>query len=110
MKGVIPGFLAVCCAVPALAAEPAPACLDPHRIAGTVVLDDSTILFRMEDGKTWKNNLQKRCSGLLAEGGFSYDAAGDAVCAGKQVIRVLRRGTACVLGAFEPYVSAPRTP
>ena len=112
MKDAIPGFLTIFLAVPALAADapPAPACLDPHSIASTVVLDDSTILFRMSDGRSWKNNLQRRCTGLFAEGAFSYDAAGDAVCAGKQVIHVLRRGTACVLGAFEPYASPPHSP
>lgn len=112
MKVTIPAFLACCFALPALAGAPPapPACLDPHGISSTVVLDDGTILFRMSDGKSWTNSLQRRCQGLFAEGGFSYDAAGDAVCANKQVIHVLRRGTVCVLGAFEPYVSAPNSP
>jgi len=50
-----------------------------------------------------KNRLPERCYGLFDEGGFSCDVTGGSLCGNTQIIHVLRRGTPCVLGAFEPY-------
>ena len=50
-------------AVPA-SADMVPACIQPHLIDHTQVVDSKTILFHMRGGKIWQNNLPVSCSGL----------------------------------------------
>ncbi len=76
-------------------------CLMTHRIDNTKVVDAKTILFRMKDGKVWRNTLQTPCPGLLFEG-FVYVAHNDQICGNEQSIRVLRSHEVCMLGPFAP--------
>jgi len=94
--------------LPALAAgDPpapgAPRCIPADDVSNAQVVDDRTILFHMTGGKIWKNTLPEPCHGLGFEQGIGYDINGGFICGNQQVIRVLRRGTLCVLGPFEPY-------
>ncbi len=88
--------------------EPHNVCLSPSDISNTVILDDSTILFRMKGGKTWKNDLDGPCFGLKIQGGFSYEVRGGLICSNQQTIKVLRSMSYCMLGPFTPYVDPPK--
>jgi len=85
---------------PALA--DAPICLKSYYIDRTTVLNPTTILFRMKDGKVWRSTLRTPCLGLKFNG-FVYVLRGnDEVCGGMQTIRVLRTHEICQLGPFTP--------
>lgn len=90
----------------ALAQTPAPAsptgtCLVVYQIDHTEIVDRSTILFHMKDGKVWKNTLQAPCVTLPGEG-FIYEPKYDEVCDNIEHIRVLRTREVCLLGIFTP--------
>ena len=85
---------------PAQTPAPAPTCLRTDRIHHTVVPDNRTILFFMHGGEVWKNTLPAACVGLDFPGGFEYATFHDEVCANSEVIRVLKHGNFCRLGAF----------
>jgi hypothetical protein len=87
---------------PAEASAP-PSCVSPRDIQSTTPISDREIVFRMRNGKIWKNTLSANCPGLKFEGGFSWTIRGDTVCANLQTIEVLRRGNACLLGEFSAY-------
>jgi hypothetical protein len=95
----------------ALAAPPCFAegmvCLQLSSIEHTEVVDDRTILFHMRDGSHYRNVLPARCPGLKFEDGFSYATSIDQLCSNVEIIRVLRRGTSCGLGAFEKLGPGP---
>ncbi|MEI9995270.1 MAG: hypothetical protein WDM91_11800 [Rhizomicrobium sp.] len=78
-------------------------CLEASAVSGTTVLDDRTILFRMRDGRVWKNTLRRECPQLKFWGGFDEVIRGDEICANQQIIRVLQTKLPCQLGAFSAY-------
>ncbi len=91
-------------------AAPGEMCISSRNVRSTHALDDSTILFTMDDGKVWKNTLRAPCSQLGFRDAFTYDDFGGTICANQQRIRVLdsASGTAtlrnlgpyCQLGGF----------
>jgi len=88
----------------ALADEPATAhnnvCLPVSNIMDTTVVDDQTILYRMNNGKVWRNTLPRRCPDLKFENGFTEVVHADEVCSHLQTIYVLHTRTPCMLGDF----------
>jgi hypothetical protein len=94
-----------------LAALPAAAqqmvCIPIVSIDHTEVVDDRTILFHMRDKTVYRNVLPAKCPGLKFEDGFSYTTSIPELCSTVEIIRVLRRGTSCGLGAFEKLEPAP---
>ncbi|HEX4292954.1 MAG TPA: hypothetical protein VHZ29_02365 [Rhizomicrobium sp.] len=90
-------------------AQPAPICLQTSRIDHTTVVDPRTILFRMKDGKVYRNNLRNACIGLKFNG-FSYVLRGtDELCGDAQAIRVLQTNETCLLGKFVPETVGQHT-
>lgn len=87
-------------AAPAAAAQHV--CLQATEIRSTSILDDRTILFRMNDGAQWKNILQADCPGLKMAGGFDYAIRADEICSNEQRIRVHAMPATCFLGTFAP--------
>ncbi len=83
--------------------RPTPTCIPSHTIRETKPISDTEIVFTLNDGSQWLNTLPAKCPGLKFEGGFAWDIRGETVCANLQTFRVLRRGNACMLGAFSPY-------
>jgi hypothetical protein len=92
-------------AAPALAADEAgkPVCLDVNRIDHTEVLNDRQILFYMYGKKIWLNTLGSRCTTLTRQEGFAWDSSIPRYCDNLEIIRVIRTGEVCTLGAFTPY-------
>jgi len=78
-------------------------CLSTYQIDRTKIVDDSTIIFYMHNGKAWKNTLPYKCSGLKYSNGFSYSTPTDTICSNLQTIKLIDRGTTCGLGAFTPF-------
>lgn len=105
--------LLMAAAVPSFASAAPPAvpgsksCIELVRIDHTEVIDDSTILFYMKGGDIMQNKMPYRCFGLRFEDGFSYATSLPQLCS-SDIIKVLRRGTACGLGQFTPY-EKPKT-
>ena len=91
------------------AQPPAPACLRTDMIHHTIAPDNRTILFYMHGGDVWKNTLPAACVGLDFPGGFQYTTFHDEVCANSEVIRILKQGNFCRLGAFTP-AEPPKKP
>lgn len=87
-------------ATPALAKD-APVCLRTNYIDSTRVVDPSTILFRMKDGKVWRNNLRTPCLSLKFYG-FKYQTSFMEICSNAQSIHVLTTNEVCSLGNFTP--------
>jgi len=77
-----------------------PYCVRVARIRGTKIVDDSTILFQMRSGKTYRNKLPYECDGLWFEDGFAYGTQIERLCS-TDTITVLNRGTTCGLGQFK---------
>jgi len=99
-------------ALPAFA-DTAPAktvCLDMDHIDHTAVIDGRTILFYVKGGRVWKNTLPNECPSLNFERAFSQEITTGQVCSNKQMIRVLRTGVRCSLGAFTPYAPPAKAP
>jgi Family of unknown function (DUF6491) len=104
--------LAVMAPVGSQAADAPKICLSSNNIRSTHAVDDSTILFTMNDGKVWKNTLRAPCSQLKFRDSFTYADFGGTVCANDQKIRVLEStsgaatlrnlGPFCQLGEFTP--------
>lgn len=83
-------------------------CLNTQNIDHTQTPDNRTILFYMRGGKIWKNTLLNECMGLTFDG-FAYVATPPSqICGNMQTIRVIRTGTVCMLGPFEPYTPPPK--
>lgn len=87
-------------ATPVLAKD-APVCLRTNYIDSTRVVDPRTILFRMKDGKVWRNSLRTPCLGLKFYG-FRYETRFMEICGNAQSIRVLTTNEVCSLGNFAP--------
>jgi hypothetical protein len=78
----------------------APKCLRTIDIQNTTTPNDRTILFHMNNGKVYRNDLRGACSGLTFNG-FQYDVTPpDEICGNQQIIHVLRTHAVCSLGAF----------
>lgn len=81
-------------------AKPAPRCLRTIDIQNTTTPNDRTILFHMNNGKVYRNDLRNACSGLTFNG-FAYDVTPpNEICGNLQIIHVLRTHATCALGAF----------
>lgn len=91
--------------VSAFAADAAgkPVCLDVNRIDHTEVLNSHQILFYMNGKKIWLNTLANDCSTLTRQDGFAWESSIPKYCDNLEIIRVLRTGQVCQLGAFTPY-------
>jgi hypothetical protein len=84
--------------------RPERVCLYVNQIRNTTAVSDREILFRMDNGRTWKNTLRRACYGLRMRNGISWNIGGDGrVCSNQQVFYVLDYGTPCFLGDFTPY-------
>ena len=61
-----------------------------------------SIIFKMRDGSTWRNDLHGRCPDLWFNTGFVWVVRnGDgSVCENEQTLRVLRSAQVCRLGKF----------
>lgn len=92
-------------------ANTAPTCIRPFdfstgSVDHTHVVNPTTILFYMRDGKIWKNALRQPCRGLTLHG-FVFTTQQDEVCSNAQSIRVIQTGEICQLGEFTRYVPLP---
>lgn len=83
-----------------------PVCLDVNRIDHTEVLNSRQILFYMYGKKVWVNTLTNNCSTLTRQDGFAWESSITKYCDNVEIIRVLRTGEVCTLGAFTPYEKA----
>jgi hypothetical protein len=90
---------------PALATDEAgkPVCLDVNRIDHTEVLNSKQILFYMYGKKVWLNTLSYPCTTLTRQEGFAWESSITKYCDNLEIIRVIRTGEVCTLGAFTPY-------
>ncbi len=88
-------------------------CIDTHQIRETIVRDDRTIDFRLNNGRIIRNTLPNRCPQLGFERAFSYATSINRLCA-VDIITVLTRtgglrpGISCGLGDFQPVELARR--
>jgi hypothetical protein len=101
--------VAVAALVPIAGAAPAQpsVCLRTMDILNTTTPDDKTIVFHMNNGKVWRNDLRGTCTGLRFNG-FAYTVTPpDQICGNLQIIRVLRTNAVCSLGAFTEVPKAP---
>jgi hypothetical protein len=76
-------------------------CLQAPLIDHTKVVDPSTVLFYMRDGKVWQNNLPTPCNGLKLHG-FTVVGHQTEICA-RQGITVITTKEVCALGGFVAY-------
>lgn len=83
-------------------------CVRLQQIDRTEVVDDSTILFYMRDGRILRNNLPQRCPDLKNQDQFMYRVSLPSLC-DLDIITVLNRigpgfmpGASCGLGKFQP--------
>jgi hypothetical protein len=76
-------------------------CLNVTEIQNTQAVDRRTILYRMRDGKVWRNTLAADCPTLVgfSSGGFTQVAHTDFICANSQQIKT-QSGNVCRLGSF----------
>ena len=82
-------------------------CLQSELIDHTHVVNPSTVLFYMKDGKIWQNDLPQPCGGL-AFNGFVVRGHQMEICGG-QGITVIKTHQACVLGKkFTAYQAPPK--
>ena len=101
---ILTALIALATAAPAAAATEGSICLRIREIDQTKVVDAKTILFKMKDGKVWRNTLLSPCPGLLFNG-FAYAVHFDEICGNQQAIHVLRTHEVCLLGPFTPETS-----
>ncbi|QMW24115.1 hypothetical protein [Sandaracinobacteroides saxicola] len=100
--------------VPAVATATPVDCVDLARIREARVVDDQTIDFILSDGRTLRNTLPYRCSGLGFEKAFSYATSLSRLCK-VDIITVIRQGggpstgASCGLGMFVPQPDKPRS-
>jgi hypothetical protein len=94
--------LALSSAVPVQAQNsPGNVCLNVTEIQNTQAVDRRTILYKMRDGKVWRNTLFADCPTLVgfSSGGFTQVSHTDFICANSQLIRT-QSGNVCRLGEF----------
>lgn len=91
--------------------ESARGCISVTRIMNTDVIDESTLVFEMDNGEIYRNSLPQRCGGLSNRDAFMYRIPTTQLCR-SDIITVLQRsgpagGTgftpinSCALGSFE---------
>jgi hypothetical protein len=77
-----------------------PTCLRSTDIKDTKTPDSRTIIFDMNDGSVYRNDLKNDCPQLNFNG-YAYVATPpDQICGNLQAIKVLRTGSVCLLGPF----------
>jgi hypothetical protein len=76
-------------------------CLNVTEILSSQAVDNQTIVYRMKDGKVWRNTLAAPCPDLVshAAGAYSQRLHTDYLCANTQHITV-QTGMVCRLGEF----------
>lgn len=93
-----------------LQAAQAGVCIHTREIVSSVPNENTTgILFKMRDGKVWRNDLRGTCPGLKYNG-FTWALRNtDLVCDQQESIQVINSGEVCLLGAFKSVTpsSAP---
>ena len=96
-------IMATLAAVGALPIEAARAnvCINIHDIVSSAPNRDATsIIFKMRDGRVWRNDLQGSCPDLKFNG-FAWSLRGtEQVCDSQQSITVIQSGEVCLLGKF----------
>jgi len=84
-------------------AEAAPICLRTQDMVDTQPQKGgASIIFKMRDGSTWRNDLHGSCPDLWFNTGFVWSVRnGDGtVCENENTLHVLRSGEICTLGKF----------
>jgi hypothetical protein len=80
-------------------------CIETYRIQESRVIDNQTVLFRVDGNKYYLNHLPNRCSGLKIQDGFSYKLRGVNKLCNVDTITPVKTGGAiygpCPLGEFE---------
>ena len=80
-------------------------CIRTRNIKESIILDNSTIIFRVTGGKYFVNRLPVRCGGLRMRGGFTYSTHGSSRLCHVDIIT----GThPCSLGKFERIEKKPK--
>jgi len=76
-------------------------CLNVTEIRSSQAVDNRTIIYRMKDGKVWRNTLAAPCPELVSfsAGAYSQELHTDYLCANTQTITV-KSGMVCRLGEF----------
>jgi hypothetical protein len=76
-------------------------CLNVTEILTSQAVDNKTIIYRMKDGKVWRNTLAAPCPELVSfsAGSYSQVLHTDYLCANTQHITV-KSGMVCRLGEF----------
>ena len=76
-------------------------CLNVTEIQNTQAVDRRTIIYKMRDGKVWRNTLPVDCPTLVgfSAGGYSQVTHTDFICANSQMIKT-QSGNVCRLGEF----------
>ncbi len=73
-------------------------CVDESQVQHTIILDDSTVVFRLQDDSHFMNRLPALCEGLKGATGISYSTArAEGLCAEDIIFAY----TFCALGPFE---------
>jgi len=80
-------------------------CLRARDIEHTNSKDGKTLMFRMRDGKVWRNTLRAPCNDLKF-GGYTEVVRGDTICANQQLIQTHISGATCRLGDFSLVTEA----
>ena len=77
-------------------------CLNVTQIMNTRATDERTIMYRMRDGKVWRNTLATPCPDIVrhSSGGYSQVTHSPWICANSQQIEVIETGMVCRLGEF----------
>ena len=76
------------------------------------MIDDRTIDFHVNDGRTLRSTMAAGCTGLGLEKAFTYSTTLAKLCPGTRINVVNqaggpRLGASCTLGAFSPAAPAP---
>ena len=93
-----------------LPAHAANICISTQDIADTQPQKDGkAIIFKMRNGKVWRNDLLGACPDLRFDG-FEWTVRNpdETVCENQQSLRVLRSGEICELGKFTDVTPPPK--
>jgi hypothetical protein len=105
---MLAGFVLTAMAGPVLAQEASKVCLNLRDISSTDPSKDGTsIMFKMRNGVSWRNDLQGRCPDLWFNGFKWVIQSTDQVCESEETFRVLDSGQVCTLGKFSQMTPAP---
>lgn len=95
--------VAVAAAMFASAAQASPVCLRTQDMISTAPQKGgASIIFKMRDGSTWRNDLHGSCPDLWFDTGFVWSVRnGDGtVCENENSLHVLKSAEVCTLGKF----------